>query len=303
MRPCAPALLVGVALVASGAAAEPDADARRKADEAFQTAKQQLALGQFAAAAASYERAADLVPHPAPLLDAADAWERASDPARAGDDCERALSLIASSHGEDDRRDVDYRRDAEQCLARLSPLLAIVELRGPRTMTARVDSGPPVSVPGRRRLMPGRHVAVATDLETRQTHSVAFDVAAGEARTVDLRPAGRAELEPHTARLVPFDGATGKRVPAAFWVGVGVAGVSAVAGSVFGGLVVSAYDDYKAQPTVDARTRFHRWAAATDVAIGVGVLAVVGSVALWITAPAVPKPNETRRAGEARVRF
>src|SRR4051812_39095386 len=88
---------VPVALVLLGwgpaRADDPSSGARARADESFRQAKAAFARGEFAAAAAAFEQAATFVLHPAPLMNAAEAWENAGEPVRAIEDCDRVSAI------------------------------------------------------------------------------------------------------------------------------------------------------------------------------------------------------------------
>src|SRR5579859_1368405 len=83
--------------------APPADDARARAAESFREAQAAFARRDFAAAAAAFEAAADFAPHPAALLSASEAWERAGEPARAADDCDRARSLPVAAERSEER--------------------------------------------------------------------------------------------------------------------------------------------------------------------------------------------------------
>src|SRR4051812_2488963 len=120
----APFVLVAIA-IACAATAHADDAAHKRAAESFRQAQAAFERRDFAAAAAAFEQAATFEPHPAPLLNAADAWERAGEPARAAEDCDRALAMPNASDA--------HRAEAGQCLERLAPKLATLDFRGPST--------------------------------------------------------------------------------------------------------------------------------------------------------------------------
>src|SRR5262245_46232309 len=81
-------------VIASTSRADTDDAARERASRSFSEAKTAFALRNFTAAATAFEEAARLTPHPVTWLDAADAWERAGQPTRAAEDCDRALAIL-----------------------------------------------------------------------------------------------------------------------------------------------------------------------------------------------------------------
>src|SRR5438445_551534 len=108
-------------------------DVHKRAAESFREAQAAFERREFAAAAAAFEQAARYEPHPAPLLNAADAWERVGDLARAAEDCDLVLAMPSLSE--------PSRADAERRLARLLPRVATLVVRGPRTALIRIDGG------------------------------------------------------------------------------------------------------------------------------------------------------------------
>src|SRR3954468_1332556 len=103
----APFVLVAIA-IACAATAHADDAAHDRAAESFRQAQAAFQRRDFAAAAAAFEQAAGFEPHPAPLMNAADAWERANEWARAAEDCDRVLAMPAV--------DPEFRSTAEQCI-------------------------------------------------------------------------------------------------------------------------------------------------------------------------------------------
>ena len=123
-RPRTPTAL-GILLVAHVARAAPADDARARAAESFRQAQAAFERRDFAAAAAAFETAAGFAPHPAAWLSAADAWQRAGEPARAADDCERARDVpgLAEASTADH---ADYGHDAAQCIERVRGRVALL---------------------------------------------------------------------------------------------------------------------------------------------------------------------------------
>jgi len=291
--------------------APPADDARARAAESFREAQAAFARRDFAAAAAAFEAAADFAPHPAALLSASEAWERAGEPARAADDCDRARSLpVAAEASAADH--VDYARDARQCIERLRPRVALIDVVGAAAAVARVDDGPQSVLPLRAWVRPGHHVVVTTDLATSRARRDEVDVAAGEEGRIDvlapprargpaaasapspssaLAPAPSSVPAPASASAPALDrtAASPRTFPSASWVSFGVAVPSAIAYGVFAALTVSAKSAYDAGPSEDTKNTFYRDRAIADVTFGVALAAAATGVVLWLASgPASP---------------
>jgi hypothetical protein len=300
-RVCRPAVFACVVAtlfaITRVAASGPADESRRQAAESFRQAQAAFARSDFAAAAAAFEQAARFQPHPSPLLNAAEAWERAGELARAAEDCDQALAMA----------DIEpkYRTEAEKRLGEIRPRIARVDVTGPRTVTVVIDGGPEKNVPVRRWLPPGRHTLQLVDLGTAGKRVVELDLAAGEARTIDATPAParpRAALAP-AAPVEPIaqPRAPSSRgfLPTTSWIALGGAGAAALTAAVLGGLTVAAQSEFNDDPTRDAADRFQGYKTATNVALGVAAGGVVVAVVAWALAPSAPK---TAMPGAARQR-
>ena len=305
----APLALAFALALALASRARADDAAHRRADESFRQAQAAFERRDFAAAAAAFEQAAQFEPHPAPLLNAADAWERAGDPAHAADDCDRALTMPNATDA--------HKNDAEQCLRRLAPKLATLDLRGPSTIAVTIDGGAQLIVPARRRVAPGHHTIAVVDLGTSQSRRVDVDVRAGDVRAVDVAPgvapssaAVAPSAEPPTQPpLAPPSRAGG--VPTATWIAFGIGGAAAAVATTFGLFTASAKSNFDGGDTTQSTAdTFHRDKAITNIAWSVAGLAAATGVVLWIAAPrtypaaigVVPAPSGAAIVGTLRFR-
>jgi hypothetical protein len=275
-------------------AAPPTGEARARAAESFREAQAAFARRDFAAAAAAFEAAAGFASHPAALLSAADAWERAGEPARSADDCDRARSLsgIEEASAADH---VDYARDAAQCIARVRGRVALLDLHGAAASAARVDDGPEQVLPVRVWVRPGRHSLTLVDLAASRTRREEIDVRAGEERTIELGsvpspapapPVAPAPPPPALAPVVPPPPPAdhpGRRVPVSAWVAFGIAAPASIAYAVSGVMTVQAKNAFDSGPSEDTKNAFYRDRTVADVAFGVAVAAVATGVVLWLT--------------------
>jgi hypothetical protein len=289
-------LALGVLLLARVASAASTDDERARAAESFRQAQAAFERRDFAAAAAAFEAAAGFVPHPAAWLSAADAWQRAGEPARAAEDCDKARAVPnpeepAAGHS-------DYSRDAAQCIERLRGRVALLAVAGAGATAVRVDDGAEQLLPTRQWVRPGHHVLTLVDLQSSRTRRVELDVRAGEERTVDATasvppppPPPQAAPPAAPASASPPAPAPAHGIPTASWVAFGLAVPAAVAYGVTGVMALQAQRDFDAQPTTSTRDAFYRDRTMADVSFAVALTAVAAGVVLWLLAPAEPSPR------------
>jgi hypothetical protein len=289
-------LALGVLLVARAASAATTDDDRARAAESFRQAQAAFERRDFAAAAAAFEAAAGFVPHPAAWLSAADAWQRAGEPARAAEDCDRARAVpnleeaAAADHA-------DYARDASQCLERLRGRVALLAVAGAGATAVRVDDGTEQVLPTRQWVRPGHHVLTLVDLQSSRSRRVELDVRAGEERTVDAtssapaQPPAPVQAPPAPATAPSPEPARSKGIPTASWVAFGLAVPAAVAYGVTGFMTLQAQHDFDASPSSSGRDAFYRDRAMADVSFAIAVTAAAAGVVLWLLAPNEAPPR------------
>ncbi len=279
-RGVAAALFVTLAIARAPSSAL--AAGSERAAAIFRQGQEAFAHKNYAAAAASFEQAAQLAPHPSAWLDAAEAWELDGAPARAAEDCDRALALPDVA--------ADHRHDAEARLARLVPKIATLDLRSTRAQLVKVDGAGEVRAPGSLRIAPGRHELAVVDVASAPARTIAVDARAGATTRVELDPAPSAPpSRGASAPLAPVPPAasapTHSGPPTATWVAFGIGAAAAGAGLVVGAMTVSAKSDFTSTPTIASRDRFYRARTVTNVAWGVAGAAAVVGIVLWITTP------------------
>jgi hypothetical protein len=301
MRVGPPALLSwlgALALVTFTSLASADADeARRRAGESYRGAQAAFKRRDFAAAAAAYEAAAGFVPHPAALLAAADAWERAGEPDRAAEDCDRALALPGLAAAEQ-KDSVHYQRDAADCVARLGPRVGTVDLTGTSTTAVQIDGGAQDILPKTRRLRSGRHTLVVTNLTTSETRTNELVIAAGERLRVDFEPPAPASdpspdsfpaparASPSSVLTVPERREASAPAPSGLtWTALGVGAAGAVASGILTIVLVHSRNSYEAAPTQAGRDDFYRKVVWLDVGLAITVASLVTGAVLWLAAP------------------
>jgi hypothetical protein len=288
-------VLVVVALGGVGGVGAARADDVESARARFEEARAAFRAGHYAEAAEAYERSAAAQPHPAPLVNAAEAWEVDGNRVRAAQACDKALTLDL---------DANLRTSIEARLARLSRSIGTLLVQGPSDVGVRVDGGEVYRMPARIRLSTGRHrLSYVNQQADGPTLSQETDLlfAAGEERTIvfsraSIAAPSNASPSRDSAAGAPRPGARGGGPPIATWISFGVGGASGVATAIFGLLTVAARNDYEAMPTRTTLDDFHHDRLATNIALGVSVAAVAVGVVVWIVQgqPAQPGSAASR---------
>jgi len=274
-----------LALVATLAGVAPDARGADPAATAFDEGTEAFRHRRYVDAASAYERAAELRPHPLPLINAAEAWERAGRLVEAATACDRALELPVSA---------DLRRKVEARLDRLRRGLGTLDVEGPSEFQIRIDDRAPVRAPARLRVAPGRHRLVMAEQGAKSFVEREVLVGAGELHHIVLaassieitRPAEPVSSErpsqpPDAPAPAPAEERRGGP-PTASWIAFGVGGAAAITSGVFGALTVSAKNEYDARPTHESADEFDRSRLVTNVALGVAVLAAAAGIVWWL---------------------
>jgi hypothetical protein len=280
------ALVLAAGVLLASVAHAQSADARRRAAEQFEEGKRAFAGGQYAAAAEHFQQAALIAPHPATLINAAEAWERAGEPARAAELCDR---ITATPYA-----DARFLDAAVAMSRRLAPKIATVDVTVPQGGLATIDGGPEVPIPHRFRVRPGTHEAMVTDA-ARRVRKVTLDVGAGETRTLEPAPDKEPDVTPRPppSPEPPPTAPLGQPAPPlsepaspsiAPWIFFGLAGASAGVGGVFAYMTVKSRDDYDATPNHTTADAFYRNRLIADVGLfGAAALAATGVVILLLT--------------------
>ena len=272
-------VLVPSAALGKGEAAELDAATKTKAALKFKEGEKAFKRHEYAAAAAAFEEAHSIAPHPAALFNAATAHQKAGKLTRAANLCARYLR---------DAPDDDSRRDkANELIGELTPKLGRVEVEERGASEVELDSRPlegPVTY-----VDPGDHMVTGRFGEKGVQRKIS--VVAGSLARVVLEPPKKAvsagleeDGEEHDA--VPRAGEdAGKEqrkplAPTLFFAGLG-------ATVVFGGVTVwsgldtnKARDDYDQHPTPggldDGRSKQRRTnlllGATAVIGVGTGVI-------------------------------
>jgi len=224
--PCWLPFLSAMVLWSASARAEDD-DAKTAFDHGLRAFREQ----RFAEAAESYERSASVRPHPASLVNAAEAWERDGNFVRATRACDRALAL---------ELDAPERARIEERRTRLLRLVGTVELKSTEPLSVRLDEGEVIRPPVLVRLSPGVHRLALVNLETHVNAAREVSIGAGERQTIDLStpPPPRESPPPNVDVLAVRPKSSGP--PTAAWIVFGVAGAAVVPVVVIGAMTASA---------------------------------------------------------------
>jgi hypothetical protein len=283
-----------LALALALAAAPAHADGTAEAKERFDEAAKAYAEHRYADAAESYERAAALSPHPAPLVNAADAWELDGNFVRAARASDEALRLNLAG---------DVRAGLERRLARLERSIATLDVAGAAPLAARVDDGAVIAPPARLRLSPGRHVVAVIDGSAGTSRAETITLAPGEHRQLALHKDASPPTLASTASTTSTAGAEGppppppraSGVPLGTWIAGGTAVAAAGGAVVFAVLTSSAQRDFDAQPSAGAADDFERKRTVTNVLIAVSGVALLTAGAIWLFAPRASATALSRR--------
>jgi tetratricopeptide (TPR) repeat protein len=273
------------------------------AAEVFRAGSKAYARGEYRAAALAFEAAFREVPHAASAYNAARAWERAGDPARAADLYRAALDVPRLTDEE--------QADATARVAALEPGLGVLWISaGAVVSVAHVSRA---RAPLRVHLPPGEH-EVRLELPDGREERRRVRVAGGErVRLTPAPPAHRAAAaQPgkgpvRTASAPPADDSPAPGLAIAGWVTL--VGAAALAGTAvaLGVMALDARDEFDDsgwtdQSLYDEASTLRTW---TNVAwVGSGVLGLAGGgllVASWRSART--SVGVGPGAGSIRVRF
>lgn len=253
-------------------------DAKQRATESFKAASIAFKRGEFAIAAAAFEQAALYVPHPSTLLNAAEAWELASNHVRAAELCDRVLETEGAA-------DARHREIATEQLKRLAKKIATLDVEVPPNARVTIDAEREEAGPRHVRLTPGSHAVAYVDPSTATTHHETIVLVAGETRKFEPPKADApAPTSPVTTAILrsPEQPAS-SAPPLASWIAFGTAAAAGGAAGYFGYKAGSTASDFDANPSPTLRDDFHQAVIATDVSLGIAAAAAVVGVVVWLT--------------------
>jgi hypothetical protein len=249
----------------------------------------------FAGAAEAFEEAYAFRPHPATKYNAALAWEKAQQPARAADAYEAALNA--------DGLDAKRAEAARSRLSVLKPQLAYVLVEKPIGGTVSVEHAKEVPIPAHIHLQPGAHTLVikrsngtkvekSLSLKAGTSTPVAVEGDSGELGTALTPPADKKEPEP-TPEPPKKDEPSGSCSSCTWgWVMIGGAVVAAGAGTYFGLRTLSANSEFEDSNRTDAEARDRAISSRTFSNVAFGVAVVAGGVGLYLVLTGKPSGPE-----------
>lgn len=272
------------------ASAAPTTAEKQKAAQSFQLGSAAYAKGDFAGAAAAFEQAALYAPHPSTLLNAAESWELAENPARAAQLCDRVL--------DSPNLEPQHRQAAQKQLARLEKKVGTIVVKAPAKARVEVDEHEETTP--RVRVTAGAHkVKVIAPEGEAQTQSIT--IAGGESKELDFLTPPPPKPEdtpppPLVQKKKEDETEQAGGPPLATWICFGAGAVASGAAVYFGVKTLQAKDAFDAQPTTAARDDFNSARLATDVAIGAAVAGIAIGFVLWVTS----SPSDRKGAALSR---
>jgi tetratricopeptide (TPR) repeat protein len=278
-------------------AAEPTLEQREKAREAYTRGQSLFAESKFSEAEAAFIEAYAAVPNPVVLLSTAECQVRLGKL----DDAYAALKRYLSERPDaPDRAEIE--RKAAELLALPAMLVLSSEPAGAAIKLDGQDTGrktpAEISVsrgPHKLDLALSGYDAASESVEARigarhELHAVlkatAKAPAAGETAAADLKVAPEA---PHGTPAT------------ALWITSIVGAAGLVTGTVLGFMVLAERSDYDANPTEATAKRGERLALFTDVAFGMGAMALVTGAVLYFTGDSAQAPSSAEPAASVQL--
>lgn len=275
--------------------AAPTAEQRELARSAYTEGQALFTEGKYAEAKASFERAYGAVPNPVVLISIAE--------------CDARLGNLEDAHATyerylKDRPDAPDRADVGQKMADLLATPATLVLQSTPSGAAIAVDGQPTgkSTPAELPVQRGDHQVELT-LAGYKPASTAVSARIGARHELEIA----LELEPPKEAAPPAPVPVAKTIEgpptAALWITgvVGAAGI--ITGSVLGFLTLAEQSDFDTNPTADSADRGERLALFTDVAFGVGAMALITGAVIYFTSDDAPEPSAQEKAPGASIEF
>jgi tetratricopeptide (TPR) repeat protein len=250
---------------------------RETAREAYARGQALFAQDKFADAKAAFEQAYAAVPNPVVLLSIAESDVRLGNLEAALDAFQRYL---AGSPDAPDRAQVEQK--IADLLATPATLLLSSEPAGAEVTVDGQNTGK--ITPAEIQVTRGDH-AVELSLAGHQKAAVPVTARIGARHElhVALQPVPPANAAPEPLAPAPAQDDEGSPTTALWITGVvGAAGL--ITGTVLGFMVLAERSDFDAEPTADSADRGERLALFTDVAFGVGAMALLTGAVIYLTA-------------------
>jgi tetratricopeptide (TPR) repeat protein len=250
---------------------------REAAREAYARGQALFAESKFAEAKAAFEQAYAAVPNPVVLLSIAESDVRLGNLEAALDAYQRYL---AAQPGAPDRAEVEQK--VADVLATPATLLLSSEPAGAAIVLDGQNTGK--NTPAEIQVPRGDH-AVELALVGYQKAAVPVTARIGARHElhVSLQPVAPAPVAPEPLAATNVQDDPGSPTTALWITGVvGAAGL--VTGTVLGFMVLAERSDFDAEPTTESADRGERLALFTDVAFGVGAMALLTGAVIYLTA-------------------
>lgn len=250
----------------------------------------------YEVAARTFEEAYRLKPHPATQYNAALAWEKAGELARAADAFESALD----SEGLDEGR-ASASRERLAALKRQLGYLFVSKPIGATVSVAHVEK---LAIPAKIHLTPGKHEVVARRPDG-STQKKTISVRAGESVDVAFEGEGLGpgpapvpeEPQPKTSPVADEPTDEGSCSQCTWgWIAIGAGAVGAGVGTYFGLRTLAARDEFEDSNRTDADARDRAVSSRTlsNVGFGVAIVGIGVGVTLLLTAES-SKESTARR--------
>jgi hypothetical protein len=271
---------------------------RERARAAYQAGQEAYAAAQYAAAAAHFEQADTLLPAVQAKYWRATSLDRAGDVAAAY----AAFNvLLADPHASDlGPEKLQAATLRQRALATVPADLSVTTVpAGAHLQVSGVEIASPTPVT--LRIAPGRHVLVVS-LPGYDTQRLEISATPGAKLTPSLTlspitgPAGLAAVPPE-----PLAQTGRSRVPG--YVTIGIAGASAIVGTIFGVRALQDKSDFNAAPSTRKADDTERDALIADMAWGVTLtLGITGAVLLLTNEAPSPTAQNARQHEQAGLR-
>jgi hypothetical protein len=278
-------LAVSAAVAASTAMAQkstaPTEEQRQRAREAYGRGQQLFKADKYDEAEQAFNEAFEAVPNPVVLVSVGECQRKKGEAVKAVATFEKYLEMRPSAPD---------REAVEQKILELESLPATLAVDSdPQGASVRIDGQDTGKVtPAEFELLPGEHeVTLLVNGEEKVTEKVTAQFGTRHEMRVEL---GAEDLvdpfaaEPTAAEEAPAEEPVDERESSVVpWVVIGVGGAAIATGVVLGVLTLGERSDFEDNPTHDGADTGERLALFTDVAFGVGAVAVVTGVVLLLT--------------------
>lgn len=281
-------LLMASAVHAQSPSKETSAQTAKEARKAYAKGEALYKAGHYEAAQLQFETAYASAPNPVVLLSIAKTQEKRG---LLQDTVETLQRYLNERENAPDRAAIEER--IRKIQARPGILVLESEPSGARII---VDSRPHTKVtPTELQLTPGSH---RIEIQAEGYASVTKQVQAGFAERKRLSVALRKITKPSSSQVSAVEGSSEdiEALTTATWAAVGIAGGSALLGTILGILTLSKQSDFNDNPTEGNADRGENYALAADVAFGVAIASGITALVLYLTLEDAKKAERKRQA-------